>query len=185
MLVGVAGAVVTVDRWRHEDRVTVVGDSMAVLSADQLRQEGHAAGYDVTVNAVVGIPLVARLDVLRDVVAHGAHRVVVELGTNDVLQHTPPAQLDGLIDDAVTVLAPVDCVVFVNVGVLDDPGGLAAHFNEHLRDDLALHGNEHEYDWSSDYHHHPEWTDDTVHLQKQYWPLYAHAIIDTVRRACA
>jgi hypothetical protein len=183
LLVATVG-LVWVARSRHEAGVLVVGDSMAVLASRDLRAEGDARGLAVTVDAQIGISLAARLGRLRDAAASHVQRLVVELGSNDVLQHTPTATLDGLVDDAVTTVEAISCVVFVNVGILDDPDGLAAHFNAHLHDDLALHHNEHEYDWSTDYRLHPEWTDDTVHLQPSYWPLYAHGIIDTLAHAC-
>jgi hypothetical protein len=182
LLAGVV--VIGVNGWRHHDRLVIVGDSMSVLAASDLRSTGQAAGYDVAVDAQSGVPLAARLDTLRQTVSSGAQRIVIELGTNDVLMGTPAATLDALIDQAVTEVQSVRCVVFVNVGLLAGPVALANHFNDHLHDDVALHPNEHEYDWSSEYHQHPDWTADAVHLQPQYWPFYAHGIVDTVRRSC-
>src|SRR4051794_35049243 len=163
LLAGVAA--VGVIRLRQQHRVVVVGDSMSLLAADELRSAGDAAGYDVSVDAQIGAPLAARLDTLQRTASSGVRRLVIELGTNDVLMNTPVKTIDALIDQATTDAHAVPCAVFVNVGLLTRPIELADHFNGHLHDDVALHANEHEFDWSSMYRQHPDWTADTVHLQ--------------------
>ena len=108
----------------------------------------------------------------------------MELGTNDVRMNASTASVDMLIDRAVTDVQAVPCVVFVNVGVLAGPTGLADHFNERLQQDVAVHPNEHDHDWSSLFRQHPDWAADDVHLQTPYWSAYARSIIDAVHHFC-
>jgi hypothetical protein len=184
LALGAVGLVVLgVTRLRHEDSVLVLGDSMAYLAAGPLEARGHDHHYDVTVSAEAGIPLSARLDALKQIAASGVDRLVVELGTNDVLQGASPPTIDALIDQATILVGGVSCVVFVNVGILAD-GDPAAHFNEHLTADVALHPNQHVYDWASDYRAHPERTADGIHVQEQYRNDYATGVIGAVSQAC-
>ena len=69
LLAGVAA--VGVIRLRQQNRVVVVGDSMSLLAADELRSAGDAAGYDVSVDAQIGAPLAARLDTLQRTASSG------------------------------------------------------------------------------------------------------------------
>src|SRR3954451_2052899 len=158
LVVGAMGlAAIGVTQLRHEDEVLVVGDSMSALSTGPLREHGHNHHYDVKVEAQSGVPLAARTDVLQQAAASGVDRIVVELGTNDVLLGEPQAIIDALIDQTTTVMQDVPCVVFVNVGILrpDDPAGA---LNAHLAADVALHPNEHVHDWASLLLAHPEWS---------------------------
>ncbi len=157
---------------------------MAAIRDERAPWRGSLAGYDVTVNGLPGIALAERLDVLQKAARSGRHASFVVLGSNDVLHNTPPDTLDGLIDTALGILQPAKCVVFVNVGIVDGPVELADHFNQHLRDALEAHPNLHEYDWSEQYHRHPLWAADAVHLQAPYVQSYADAIIDAVKRLC-
>jgi len=190
-LVSIAGIVllagivtVAVDKWPHQDKVVVIGDSMALLAADQLRGTGDSAGYDVEVDGRAGVELSARVDAIRHAVASGADRLVIELGTNDVLANVPADSLDALVDQTVNDVVSVRCVVFVNVGLLTGPTDLAAHFNERLRITVVPHTNQHVFDWSSTYQRHPNWTADGVHVQEPFLSFYAQGIIDAVNDAC-
>jgi hypothetical protein len=170
--------------WDSGRKLVVVGDSMAVLSADHLREAGREAGFDVAVEAQAGIPLSARLDLLERVAQSRPGPIVVELGTNDVLNGVTESALDALVDNAVTIMRDAGCVVFVDVGVVNRPSALADHFNERLAAGIAQHPNEHEFDWASIYHEHPDWAIDGVHLREAYRGQYAQGIIDAVRHAC-
>src|SRR4051812_12608035 len=102
-------AVVGIRQWQHHAHVMVIGDSMAALAAQDLRAAGRAAGYDVSIDAHVGVPLAAKRDALKAVAKSNAARVVIELGTNDVQLGTTTATLDAEVDQAVTVMQTVPC----------------------------------------------------------------------------
>src|SRR4051794_2818988 len=104
IIIVAATTVIVVAHLHQRTPVLVVGDSMSALSANSMKSTGDNLGYAVSVDAEVGIKLAARLDTLKNGASSGIQRVVVELGTNDVLTDTPAATLEGLIDQAVTML---------------------------------------------------------------------------------
>jgi hypothetical protein len=173
--------------WRaipRDESVVVVGDSMSVLAKDDLVRAGHDDGFDVTVDAFPGITFAARMTAVEQLSTRRSGPVVVELGTNDVLDGTPTPELDALVDQATAALVKVPCVVFVNTGVLLDADGRAAAFNAHLRETIASHHNMHLDDWDAEFRQHPDWSYDSIHLEPAFRPQYAQRVIETLRQSC-
>jgi lysophospholipase L1-like esterase len=162
----------------------MIGDSMALLAKDNLQRAAHDAGYDPTIDAIAGVPLAARLDAIQKVAAQHPPRVVIELGTNDVLFGASTAELQERIDQAIAYVSSVPCAVFVDVGLVDGPIDGAQRFNDLLRSAVAAHPNMHVYDWAADYRQHPEWTADGTHLQPQYQDNFAQGVIKALRSSC-
>jgi lysophospholipase L1-like esterase len=168
------------------DRVpaVMIGDSMASMAKDNLQRAAREAGYNLTIDAIAGVTLAARLDTIQKVAAQRPPRVVIELGTNDVLFGASTAELHERIDAAVGYLSSVRCVMFVDVGLVDGPIDRAQEFNEVLRSAVAAHPNLHVYDWAADYQQHPDWTADGTHLQPQYQDNFAQGVIKALRSSC-
>lgn len=164
--------------------LAVLGDSMVSMARTQIVAAGHDAGYTTSVDGIPGIQLAARMESIDALSTHRSGPVVVELGTNDVLQGASGEQLAARADQAATALEHDPCVVFVAVGILFDLDGRAHAFNQHLADLAAAHHNFHVYDWETEFRGHPDWTTDTVHLRPEHLSQYADGIVDTVRDAC-
>ena len=179
----VAGTVAAVRLVRPRESVAVLGDSLTAIAMPQIEAAGHAAGYTMHVDGIPGITLDARMDSVAQLAEHRSGPVVIELGTNDVLQHTSIEDLTARIDKAVTLLEHDPCVVWVTVGILYDDGRAHA-FNDHLHWVAAAHPNVHLFDWEPVLHQHPDWSFDSVHLKAPYVPTYAQGIVDTIHDDC-
>ena len=164
--------------------VAVLGDSLTALAKAQISSAGHDAGYAMAVDGIAGITLEERMGSVNALSRHTSGPVVIELGTNDVLQGTTADDLAARADQAMAALAADPCVVFVTVGILYDTDGRAAGFNDHLRQAVAVHPNMHVVDWDRELRAHPDWSSDTVHLKPEHLTQYADAIMDAVRNDC-
>ena len=180
----VAGTVVAVRLLRPQENMVVLGDSLTFAAKDQLVAAGHDAGYSMTVDGIPGIRLASRMMNIAALAHHTSGPVVIELGTNDVDSGVDATELAKRIDQAVSFLAPVRCVVFVGLGILLDNGGRADGFNQHLVAVAQTHPNMHVFDWATEYREHPDWSLDSVHLKPQFVPYYAKGIVDTVTHDC-
>lgn len=164
--------------------VAMVGDSMADQARSNLARAGHGAGFDVSIDATFGIALDQELPKLEQVAAGHPERVVVELGTNDVLGDTTIGDLQSRVDKEILYFSSTPCVLFVEVGLVRDHLALADRFNGMLTDAVASHPNMHVYDWASDYHQHPDWTQDGIHLQPQFRDNFANGVVGALRSSC-
>lgn len=179
----VAGTVAAVRLIRPRQSVAVLGDSLAALAQTQLEAAGHEAGYTMQVNGIPGITLDARMGSIEQLAGHLSGPVVIELGTNDVLEGASTDVLAARIDKAMALLEHNPCVVWVTAGILYDDGRAHA-FNDHLHWIAAAHSNLHVYDWDVELRQHPDWSFDSVHLKAPYIPQYAKGVLDTVHDDC-
>jgi len=180
----VAATLAAVRLLKPREDMVVLGDSMTFAAKDQLESAGHDAGYSMSVDGIPGIRLAMRMESIAALAHHTSGPVVVELGTNDVDAGVDAPELAHRIDQAVTLLAGVPCVVFVGVGILLDNDGRAHGFNEHLVAVAQTHPNMHVFDWETEYRQHADWSLDSVHLKPEYEPYYAKGIVDTVKHDC-
>jgi hypothetical protein len=164
--------------------LAVLGDSMVAMAKDQIVGAAKDAGYAASVDGIPGIRLEQRMDAIATLSNHPSGPVVIELGTNDILQGVPADKVAAYADQAAAALAADPCVVFVTAGLLFDGNDLAQGFNQHLHDLAAAHPNFHVFDWDTEFRQHPDWTTDSVHLQPPYLSTYAAGIVDTVHRSC-
>jgi lysophospholipase L1-like esterase len=136
--------------------VTVVGDSITVLSAPGV--EGELSGYALYIRAVDGKRIDQMLPVVRAELARNPNAVVINLGTNDAIQaRMHPDWLPGfnLLWDLVRARP---CVIFVTVSTnADDLGGrpVAADINHAIRQVSAQHRNVRIVDWNAAVHDDP------------------------------
>jgi len=180
----VAVMAATVRLTRPRESVAVLGDSLTALAKSQITSAGHDSGYAMAVDGIAGITLEERMGSVDALSHHTSGPVVIELGTNDVLQGATAEDLAARADQAMAALAADRCVVFVTVGILYDVDGRAAGFNDHLRQAIGSHPNMHVLDWDREFKAHPDWSSDTVHLKPEHFSRYADAIIGAVRNDC-
>lgn len=180
----VAATLAAVRLLRPRENMVVLGDSLTFAAKNQIEAAGHDAGYSMSVDGIPGIRLASRMMNIAALAHHSSGPVVIELGTNDVDSGVDATELAHRIDQAVTFLAAVPCVVFVGIGILLDNDGRARGFNEHLVGVAHAHPNMHVFDWDTEYRQHPDWSLDTVHLKPEFVPYYAQGIVDTVKHDC-
>ena len=156
----------------------IAGDSVTYDSADEL--ETHGA----TVAAFGGVTINQGLPALRQFVADGEDIVVVALGIMDVAQYATPTQLRARVRRALTVLRPVDCVVWVDLRILsnihDSWPERVRPFNA-LLEELAPHVAR----WSWFSHGHRDWfRADGFHPNRSGQRAYARFVAGQVRQHC-
>jgi lysophospholipase L1-like esterase len=167
------------------ENVTVVGDSLTYLAQAQIVSTGADLDYRVAVDGIPGLTWAQRIDRVEQVAGSPPDVVVVELGTNDVLQNVPLATTTQSLDQAVEALADAPCVVFVNVGLLfGDLDGRDA-YNEALDRAVEGHSNMTVFDWKSLLDKHHAWSGDGIHLRPQYEHEFAEPILETAHDHCA
>lgn len=93
--------------------VVLIGDSITDMSRDQL--DDHLDGWDVEVEAVPGLLIADQQDAIERLVEGSPQAVVVNLGTNDVLDGHPlersMADLAAMLD----VAGQVPCAFVVTI----------------------------------------------------------------------
>jgi hypothetical protein len=167
--------------------VTVIGDSLTSLAKTEFDSIGASLGFSMTTDGVAGLTFEDRIAQITRVADDPPDALVIELGTNDV-NRVPIARTSATIAAAVTALDAAPCVVFVNVGILvGGPGGDAAivAINDALEAAVVGHPNMSVYDWSSEFHQHPNWSLDTIHLKPEFHGEYASHILDAAKSDCA
>ncbi len=171
---GAAGvpAAGAVDGTTDGSRMTAVGDSVMLASADALRQDFPG----IEVAAKVGRQMDAAPDVLRELAARGRLRrvVVIGLGTNGEFT-------DAVIDDVLRVAGPSRTVAFVNVHV---PKSWQATVNSALARAVHQHPGTVLVDWDGAISRTPDrlWTDHT-HPKPSGTGIYADTIRDALGAA--
>ena len=135
--------------------VAIIGDSITVNSADDLSRALEPE-YDVDIRAQSGRRIDEMLPALRTALSAHPREVVVNLGTNDVLQAKLHADWRAGFNQLIGLLAPVRCVALTTVSTrLDGPTarpGVAPEINEALVRAIAAHRNFHIIDWNARIH---------------------------------
>ena len=141
-------------------RVVVVGDSITVFAHHEIN---HALGsnYSVTTSAVVGQRIDEMLPALqRDLKKH-PRAVVLNLGTNDVLQARLHPDWPPGFNMMIAMVANVPCVVLTTISTLaatspaPEPaaeGQVASEINGAILTTAANHPNVHVVDWNQIVH---------------------------------
>lgn len=134
----------------HGPKVGIVGDSITNLIKDDL----HAtvgAKYHYLVRARNGKRIDEQLGALSSILDADdpPKRVIVNLGTNDVLQRRSDAVAH--LDEELKVLADVPCVILVTISGTADygRGHLSADLNAAMKAAVAAHPNFHLLDWAA------------------------------------
>jgi len=135
--------------------VQVVGDSIVYFSEPQI-SVALEPRYRAEVDGGIGRRLDEMLPQVEKAVADHPFAVVVDLGTNDVLQaRTHPDWRTGF-DRMVALLAPERCVVITTVSTLVDGSvaslAVAAALNDAILRAAGVHHNFHVVDWNAAVH---------------------------------
>lgn len=136
-------------------RVAVIGDSITVFATPAVGQELHGSAR-LDVRAEMGRRIDEMLPALTQAIAAHPHAVVVDLGTNDVLQaQTHPAWQPGFVR-MVALLSSVPCVgiTTINTGV-EGPiavPSVAEDINAAISAAVRRHANFHVIDWNAAVH---------------------------------
>jgi hypothetical protein len=116
-------------------RVAVIGDSITVISAEDIHAALHPE-YASSITAAIGIKTDAQLVTAQRYVATDPSVVVINLGTNDVSAHDSPESFRHEMD-AIVGLFPDRCVVVTTLTtqppVSKEFAARAAAYNEYLR----------------------------------------------------
>ncbi len=200
VVVAAAGAVAAVGwlAWsqvRSDDGdVAVIGDSISVLlTADE---DLTLAGRSTRVHAVSGARVAEMSDAADEVADRGTRDVVVNLGTNDVLQGRPPDQVVADLEALTDVVDAGSCVHLVTISEhmvsVDHPdvNQRAAAVNDGIRR-LADERDYQVIDWSAIVGEHLDESDpqfpptvDSVHPSESGQALLTSAIEDSLRDGC-
>lgn len=93
--------------------VVLVGDSITDMSRDQL--DDHLDGWDVEVEAVPGLLIADQQEAIERLVEGSPEAVVVNLGTNDVLDGHPLDQSVADLAAMLDVAGQVPCAFVVTI----------------------------------------------------------------------
>ncbi len=153
LLVLVVGAlVIALGTSSPATRVAIIGDSITVQSSPALHEafDGH---YRLDIRAQSGRRIDEMLPALEQALHQHPRVVIVNLGTNDALQHdTHPDWRPGY-DRMVRDVATTPCVVAVDIStVLDviyDRAGVAGAIDDALRRTAAANDRIHILDWDA------------------------------------
>ena len=133
-------------------RVAVVGDSITVLAGRDIAKDLHTR-YHTDIQAQLGQRIDQMLPALARQLRHHPHAVVVNLGTNDMLQaQIHPDWQSGFIR-LVSMVASSPCVVFVTISSLgrsniSEPA-VAGAINAAIARAVLDHHNFHVVDWNA------------------------------------
>lgn len=140
-----------VGRSRKGDTVAIMGDSITVVSEDALRKK--LADFTLDFHAISGL----RTDQLQGAAERAAasrpKQVIINLGTNGVLQGRSVEQMKADLDTMITTFSSAECihVVTLNARMMTraDPGNSTARgVNDAIEDLVAAHPNVDKIDWN-------------------------------------
>ena len=117
VLVALAAALVAGSCATTGDRVAILGDSITALGELRLR-ETLGGSHDLTIDGKFG----ARTD-QRIQAATNPHQVIINLGTNDVLQGRPTAEVAKYLELLLGVYRGASCVFLVTINTHLDQNG--------------------------------------------------------------
>jgi hypothetical protein len=150
-------------------RVAIFGDSVLLGAREELLAE--FAGQQVSVDAVEDRSLLGAIGVFRSGGPALGDVVVLDLGYNDA---SDPAVFRGRVDDAMTALAGVPRVIWLNQ---HDWGPGRAGMNAELAAAASRYPNLDVVDWNAEVAAHPEYVyADAIHLTPAGQPAMAAVV---------
>ncbi len=136
-------------------RVAVVGDSITVFAANSVKQD-LGGSTRLHIDAKMGKRIDEMLPALKQEVAEHPRVVVVNLGTNDVLQAQTHPNWQPAFVRMVGMLAKVPCVGITTISTMvDGPTAVpsvANDINAAILSATASHSNFHILDWNGAVH---------------------------------
>ncbi len=140
--------------------VAVVGDSITALSRQSIASSLAQAGYQSSIEAVVGIELAQAEPLVDQLAAQTPDDWIIELGTNDAGRDNPFWALP-LLDEWHHVRSS-RCVIYLSVST--HAGSMAAQINDSLAGLARAHANVHVLDWGYLEYANPAWIEpDMIH----------------------
>ena len=169
------------------DAVVLFGDSLTVLVTDEVVAKA-GGDYEVTSTATWGSASTRRLDPAAKVAASSPDQVVVNLGTNNVLQRHDPTATNEDLSTLLDLLADVPCIHLVTVNEQINYLGQsytteAAAINAHIRELAARRLNTDVIDWNQIVKDHAAddiISNDTVHPNPAGVSLLTKAYLDAL-----
>lgn len=168
--------------------VLLFGDSLTVLVGDDVKR---LAGdeFDVEVSGTWGVRIDEVLDVAADLAADPPDQVVINLGTNNVLQRHDVTATAADLESLLQVFDGSDCVYVVNINerinrMGEDYATDAAAVNAELRRLAERRLDTHIIDWNAIVAEHADdgiISDDGVHPDPEGVELLADAYLDALR----
>lgn len=171
------------------DEVVLLGDSITVLIGDAVTKDAPA-GVDIKVSGDWGRRADEQIGVARDLAGDDPSQVIVNLGTNNVLQHH---DMTATVNDLSTILDSFDgakCLHLVTInehirGMGEDFGPAAAALNQQIRTLADRRLDTDLIDWNQIIADHPGEqliADDTIHPNAAGVQVLARAYIDAIKR---
>lgn len=104
------------------DRVAILGDSITALGEARLRDE-LGADHDLTIDGKFGARTDQRVQAAQAQAATNPHQVVINLGTNDVLQGRAPDAIARNLELLIAIYRGASCVFLVTINTHLDQNG--------------------------------------------------------------
>jgi lysophospholipase L1-like esterase len=127
LLAAVLGAAILVADFitRPQDQpVAVIGDSITAIGQQQLKISAGTS-FSVDVRAEFGRTAADQLPAAAELAAEHPKQVIINLGTNDALQHLPVDQTMASLRKMVALFPDAKCIHFVTVNTDLDQNGNA------------------------------------------------------------
>jgi lysophospholipase L1-like esterase len=166
--------------------VTLFGDSITVLVADEVTKD--APDFDIAVDGTWGLRIDEELDPAADIALDRPDQVVINLGTNNVLQHHDTTASSEDLSTMIDLLAGARCIHIVTINehinrMGEDFGPAAAALNAQIRTLAGRHLNVDVIDWNKIVEEHLDEgivDDDSVHPNAAGIELLAAAYVDAI-----
>lgn len=126
LTVGLVGALVLVACSMVGERVVILGDSITALGEIQIHEILDDT-YNVAVSGEFGERTDQRIQAARLQAGLGPRQAIVNLGTNDVLQHRPAAQTITNLRQLVAAYEGAHCIFLVTINTRLDQSGNRPH----------------------------------------------------------
>jgi lysophospholipase L1-like esterase len=106
----------------QDEPVAAVGDSITAIGQQQLKISAGTA-FDIEVRAEFGKTAADQLPAATALAAQHPEQVIINLGTNDALQHLPTSQTMAALRQMVGLFPHARCIHFVTVSTDLDLNG--------------------------------------------------------------
>jgi lysophospholipase L1-like esterase len=133
-------AVVTARAFHRGPEVVLVGDSITFQTIGVFEEE-LGDDWGLTIHGVPSMRADQLLPAVPELAAHHPVQVVVNLGTNDALQGTPPGDTVAALEQLAAGFPGARCIHLVTINEhMLTPEGVAAGLNARIRDLAARRG---------------------------------------------
>ena len=161
--------------------VAMVGDSITALSRHSIATSLGEAGYQPSIEAVIGIELEQAVPLVDQLAEQKPNDWIIELGTNDAGRDNPLWALPLLAEWK--QVRSSGCVIYLSVS--PHAGPIAAQINDSLAELARAHANVHILDWGNLEYGNPAWIEpDMIHPTPAGQAELASLEAQVLRRYC-